>query len=628
MAFFAQRLVQIKGANTSEEKAILLLQERLRSHTHFVRNWGFYRRVIRISRSLYAPLNVIYERIVGLSATNVIAIFEGLVAQTERALTVRIEQLGTVFEAKSVEECAVAFYRFFPDMKGTPDDLISVVLKRDLSLEQLQWLIQIQADLRLPEIFTFSCTDLASRFDISSEALKHALNALSCKFGDLSDENPRHFFLTNPVWLKPVIDLADGRYFCPMPQLFFSFIFRILDGLLAGDEKARTACQNRRSQFLEDEVAAIFQTAFSGTEPIKHFKWREAETEFETDLVLPIDSYLILVEAKSGSISWPALRGAPDRAKRHIQKLIVDPAIQSARLAANLLRLKSDEKIESDLPQPLPFDVKSIRKIIRLSVTLEDFATIQSNVEALKQTGWLDQALMLAPTMTLADQEIVFDILTDTPEKLHYLVRRAELEEHLTYFGDELDLLGWYLETGFNIGEVEFGEHPLNVGTMSEVIDDYYVARDQGVRSQKPVLMSTKWWLDMRQEIERKHPEHWSEAAVMLLNVSYEDQQKLEKLFRPIVNRIKENRRDPHRDNVLILRSPNWQRDSFAVVAYRESHHDRRDQLIQEIVEKIFEDGDKKRCLVIGVNVDRAQYPYSFIAVSERALAPGREPIQ
>jgi hypothetical protein len=627
-AFSAQRLIQMKDAQTPEEKAILQIQERLRNHTHFVRNWGYYHRVIRISRDLYAPLDALYERLIGLSATSIISIFENIVTQTEERLSNHLQGFAEVLAATTVKHFALTYYKMFPDMKGTPDDLVRLIRKRHISLDQLKQLTLVHADLQLPNIFTFSRNDLASKLDVCTADLQEGLNALSYKFGDLIEKNPRHFYLSNPVWMKPTICLDDGRYFCPMPVLFFGFAFRILDGLLADNEKARIAIQKRRSEFLEDEVAASFRKAFSGIEPIRNFKWRDVEDEYETDLILPIDSYLILVEAKSGSISWPALRGAPDRAKRQIRDLIVNPAIQSDRLATKLLRLKSGEEIESDFPQPLPFDVKSIKRIIRLSVTLEDFATIQSNVVALKETGWLHNELIAAPTMTVADLEIVFDILTDAPQKLHYLVRRAELGERLIYFGDEIDLLGLYLETGFSLGEVEFEKHPLNIGTMSEVIDDYYVARDQGITPEKPRLKSTKWWQHIRQEIERKKAERWSEAAVMLLNVSYEDQQKMEKLFRPVVNRIKKNRHDPHRDNVLMLQSRHWLHDSFAVIAYRESLNDSRHKLIREVVDKIFADEHKTRCLVIGVNVDRGPHPFSFLTVAERKLNSDRDRTQ
>jgi hypothetical protein len=627
-AFFAQRLTQIKDAKTLEEKAILQIQERLRSHTHFVRNWGYYQRVIRISRNLYAPLNALYERLIGFSASSVITTFEQLVAQTEKGLTSHLERFVEVLAATTVEHCALTYCKIFPDMKGTPDDLIRVVQKRRISLGQLKQLILIHADLQLTNIFTFSCSDLASKLDVCNEELQQVLNALSYRFGDLIEKNPRDFFLSNPVWMKPIIRLEDDRYFCSMPQLFFGFVFRILDGLLSDDEKARAAFQKRRSEFLEDAVEALFKKAFSGSEPTRNFKWRDGEDQYETDLLLQIDSYLILVEAKSGSISRPALRGAPHRAKRHIQDLIVDPAIQSARLATKLRRMASGEKIEADFPQPLPFDLESIRMIVRLSVTLEDFATIQSNVVVLKETGWVDNELIAAPTMTLADLEIVFDILTDATQKLHYLVRRAELEERVTYFGDEIDLLGLYLETGFNLGEAEFERHPLDIGTKSEVIDDYYVARDQGITPEKPRLKSTKWWRHIRQEIERKKPEHWSEAAVMLLNVSYKDQQKIEKRFKSIMDRIKKNRHDPHRDNVLILQSRYWLHDAFAVIAYRESLNDCRHKLTGEVVDKIFADEHKTRCLVIGVNVDRGPCPFSFLTVAERNLNSDKERTQ
>jgi hypothetical protein len=621
-AYVVQRITQIRNAETPEEKAILLLQERLRNHTHFVRNWGFYRPVIRISRSLYHPLNQLYEDIVGLSATDIITVFEQLVAGIEARLSYRLQQFAPVFQATSVEGCVSAYYKVFPDMEGTPDEAIRVVRTGGASLDRVRQLLMTHADLRLPEIYTFSCSELASTLSLDTDRLERTLNVLSYRFGDLRAEDPSNFFLMNPVWMKPVIHLEADRYFCPMPQLFFSFVFRILEGLLAGDEKARKACQRRRSEFLEDEVAALFETAFRDTKPIRNFKWKDGQDEYETDLIVPIDSYLILVEAKSHSVSWPALRGAPKRAKRHIQELIVDPSMQSSRLLAKLLELNSGDGTASEPPRILPFDVKTIKKVVRLSVTLEDFATIQSNVMALKETGWLDAELRPAPTITLADLEIVFDILTDTPEKLHYWVRRAELEEHLTYFGDELDLLGLYLETGFNIGKIEYGQHPLVITNKSKATDDYYDALDRGHVWQKPVLESTKLWLDMRRALEKIRNERWSEAAVMLLSMSYKDQQNVEDRFGKIVNETRSRRSQPYHNNVLILRPEFWQHDAFAMVAYREESHENRYKLVDSIWTNFRAEEQTTRCLVIGVNVDRDEHPFSFLSVTERAMAP------
>ena len=370
----------MERAQSPEDLRIFQLQERLRLHTQFVRNWGFFKRVIRISKALYEPLDAYYERGVGISATEIITVFERLVRKNEKDTNIHVRRLRPVRRARSVGDAVPAYFDMLPETEGSPDDLIDWLDDQGASVDDVWPLILSHADLRLLETFVFSSDDLASGASLPAERVQRALDALSHLFGDLSEKDPCHFFLTNPVWTRPAIRLEHARYFCPMPQLFFSFIFRILDGLLADDEKARAACVARRSDFLEEETAALFRAAFPGCEPIRNYEWSESGVPYETDLLLPIDSHLIIVEAKSGCVSLPALRGAPARARKHIKELIIDLAIQSERLATKLLKMRVGPENTPDLLHPLPFDLQSIRTIVRLSVTLEDFATIQSNL--------------------------------------------------------------------------------------------------------------------------------------------------------------------------------------------------------------------------------------------------------
>ena len=327
--------------------------------------------------------------------------------------------------------------------------------------------------------------------------------------------------------------------------------------------------------------------------------------------MVKIDSYLLLVEAKSGTISLPALRGAPDRAKRHIEELLLEPSIQSKRLADKLLAILNGKEQDNGLLQQLPFDLRRIQKIVRLSVTLEDFATIQSNVTSLKGTGWVPESFAAAPTILMADLEIVLDVLGSIPERIHYLVRRAELEEQVQYTGCELDLLGLYLASGFNLGEQELGQYPLMLFDMSKEIDEYYIAQDEGIERDKPVLKSTTWWADIRKRIEERHPERWSEAAVMLLNVGFDDQKKLEKRFKKIKKNVKKNWRRPAHRNSIILCPPEWRNEAFALMAFRDRQKEKR-------AAQVFSKCHATCCLVIGVNIDMFQYPYNVMGVFHR----------
>lgn len=79
----------------------------------------------------------------------------------------------------------------------------------------------------------------------------------------------------------------------------------------------------------------------------------DADIIYETDLIVFIDSFALIIECKSGKVTPPALRGAPDRLRRRIQKLLIDPNIQSLRL-------------KNALNSSVPIQAKRILSVMRL----------------------------------------------------------------------------------------------------------------------------------------------------------------------------------------------------------------------------------------------------------------------
>ena len=489
-----------------------------------------------------------------MEATSIIDVFEYLVIYIEEVNNERLQNIRTIFKARTIEE-AIKIYHEIYQLPGSVNEATAFFQERCATLEEVRFLILNHSDLFLSKSFSFTSKELASSMNIEPIALEYVLSKLSYQFGDLKDSNPEHFFLANPVWIKPLIKLPTGSYFCATPQVFFSFILQTLDSLLSAEEVKREVQDKRRPKFLEDEIKQLFTQAFPQAVFKQNFKWKDSNVEYESDFIMQIDSYLLIVEAKSGAVSRTALRGAPGSAKNDIQELLVNPSIQSKRFADKIMELKV-KQVFPETFQNLNFDLNAIQKIIRLSVTLEDFATIQSQLSRLTATGWIDKNFSPAPTIALADLEVIFDILTSSPQKIHYLVRRAEIQEHMQYRGDELDLLGLYLKTGFNIGNEEFETKELIISEMSEKVDEYYVALDQDIIRKKPSLELIKWWKDIQIRIEQRCPYRWSEVAVMLLNVSLDDQRKAEREFKRITRNVKKNWRNPEHINSIIIHFP------------------------------------------------------------------------
>jgi len=617
-AFSFQRLGLVDKQATDQQKSVIFLQELLRGHTQMVRNWGYFKRVVNIAKRLCQPINRLFCNQIGLTATELIETFEFLVTRTEEHVNQRLKKNAEIFSESTTEKIIRKYYELNRHLKDTPEALVELARRENLTIEQVMGSLLAHSDLTLADDLTFTISNLSRDLGLPQESLSAALDKLSLSFGDLAHSKTEQFFLDNPIWTKPLIKLENGRFFCAMPQVFFSFIFPIFEELIAGVEPLQGSYHRRRAEFLESEIKTLFGQAFPGCEIASNYKWKDGSKEYENDLLVKIDSHLILTEAKSGTVSWPALRGAPDRAKRHVEELLFEPSRQSLRLSSRIQEAVANPAAINILLPDFPFELKRIKTVLRLSVTLEDFAMLQSNLHLIKLAGWIPQDHPLATCMLLADLEIVFDTLEMTAQKIHYLKRRSELEANMEYIGDEMDLLGYYLLTGFNIGEAEFSRHSFQITGMSKEIDDYYTALENELPGTRPRTKLTKWWQDICAKLEELNVSQWSDAAYILLSFSLSEQQKAEKYFAKIKrNVVRRWMEKDHECSVIIV--PNTHRsDAMSLFAFRHTASQERHRRMENIAAQVFESPHVQRCLVLGMDIDEGHYPYSSLMVFRR----------
>ena len=225
------------------------------------------------------------------------------------------------------------------------------------------------------------------------------------------------------------------------------------------------------------------------------------------------------------------------------------------------------------------------------------------------------QEVDFVPTMLLADLEIIFEILNRTCEKLHYLRRRTQFERNSVYFGDEIDLLAFYIETGFNIGEAEFDGTFFFLHELSKTIDPYYMQKWDSKDDSKPSRTLTNWWKDLLDYIEKRQMSRWAEIGFILLNVPYEDQIEFEKGFKRIQKVVQKHWRRPNHKNTFMLSTgPEQRRDALVGVAYKEAETERRNQLLWNAGSNAIEQASSEQALIIGIDVDKPYYPYNVIA--------------
>ncbi|MEH0021583.1 MAG: PepSY domain-containing protein [Desulfobacter sp.] len=611
-SFHLQRISSNRLEMDEEELAILRLQEKIRGNTESVRNWGYFQQVVQISKELYETFDPKMKSHFGFSITELIEVFENMVSRTEQKHTERMMRFRKLFSIKNRKKLVQTYFEMADLPKSETENFLLHLNKKSYSQESLKASLICHDDLSLYENFIFNPNIIANELNINEKTIQLIFKQFSLSPGELSDHNTEFLFLNNPVWHKPLIQIEEDTFFCPIPQLFFSFIFESVDSLIETMDKK--SLHNRRSLYLESKIEQIVKRRFPEANTLKSIKWKLDDRVYETDLVTHIDSYAIIIEAKSGKISDTALRGAPKRIKRHIEEYFIAPNEQSKRFKGQIEALINDQTKYDELRTILPLGENGIRKVLRLSITLENFAAIQSNLNSLKKTGWFPTEFEPCPTMTVSDLEVLFDIIEHPVQIIHYLQRRTSIEKSVDYSGDEIDLIGLYISTLFHPLYFKTKMGKMVITAMSSPIDDYYTLKEKCINPLKPSPPMTESFKNILLQLEERKPYQWAELGSILCRFGSQDQKDLFRKVKFLTKSVNKNWKKPNHKNMMILTPDESSEYALCYVLCKNQNYSKRKDFIDSGIEKAISPKHVKQVLIIGKNIDD-EMPYNFIGL-------------
>lgn len=614
-AFSFSRLSPEKIDDSETEQAISTIQEFIRGHTQSVRNWGYHSQIVNISTELYSYFDDVIQEKLGFTATSAISAFKSLLDDLEEKFTKRLLFLRDLKSTKDIGEMVRLYYEMTNQDVGEADNLVREFKRRKLSALDAFHFIRSHYDILMDDLFLIDLGSLAHRTNLSQRSISNILDYFSLSCGDLSESKREFFFFENPICKKPVI-LSNGLYYCMIPQIFFSFVLEIFDEIIETINKK--ALHDRRANYLEWKIEEIVNRRFPGSQVVSGLTWTLDDNTYETDLIAFIDSHAIIFEAKSQKISRPALRGAPDRIRRHLKEVLIEPGIQSARLEEKLNKLRLDDQPDDPILDRLPVDIKSINKIVRVSVSLEDFATLQTNLRLFKRTGWIPVEFRPCPSMNLADLETLFDLLEHPVQIIHYLTLRTELEGKFKILGDELDLLGLYRTTLFNVEYMSSDtEAEMMISGMSAPIDNYYMSRDQGIVISKPSPKISKLFKAIFERLEGRASPRWTEIGCILNRFPYDTQIALTSKINQLSKMVEKNWHIEGHKNIIVFNPPRLSEYSLAIVLFKNSNRERRYDFIETASAMALKPSNVRYCLVISFNIDDEELNYHSMGLFE-----------
>ncbi|WP_313157376.1 hypothetical protein [Sphingobacterium multivorum] len=612
-----------ENAKEPEDISPVILRMDMMMNTLAIRNWAYEIQMIKVAYELAACIQKRFNEKLGFDPLTLLDILFGLTAYTNDKLNIHIGKFRTLLQAKTSEEAFEIHENNNPEIQQANKEQRNDIWERSgKNLKQLKWMLIAYGDLMLPSVFTFDLHEIKARvrsdLAIDLEKVKALIENLSLDFGDLKNTNTDYIFLNNPIHEKPFIRLGNNKYFSAITFMFPHLGVDILENFIRNDKHLFTYYCQQKGIYLETQVYKCFKEAFPQAKIFEGSLWKNPldEKEYENDLIVLIENFAIIVESKSGTVTAPARRGAPNRLFETLKDLVVAPSEQSIRFQEYLKSNRRLHKFETKSGKTNQIDSTKIEYFVPLGITLSNLGSIGCNLKKLIDAKVIDHKIdQLAPSISLCDLQVIFEVLPTEAQKIHYLSRRREFEAHTNFHGDELDLFGFYLDTGFNIGETEYNsEYFLNLTLKSKELDPYFTGKHHGVKIAKPRISQTKYWTDLLNYL-RKHSDRWLQTSFMLLNASYQNQidfeKSVEKLKRMILKKS-----TPYRHNWAVLScGPPRRRFSIIAYVYKGLSRSERNNIINQIAEQE-QDSDNRGFVILGIDLDTPIYPYNIMGAS------------
>ncbi|MDB5128339.1 hypothetical protein [Mucilaginibacter sp.] len=586
------------------------------SHTIAVRNWSYEHKMKKVTLDLARGVKIPFIAKHGFDPEALLDLLYAMTDEVEKKVNIHRQKTAEIMRPDNYKDVIDTFESLFPGMKSDGAQKEFLWTHNNMQLRNLQGFLLLHSDRFLPELFSFHFLTLEemSGGKLSYDQIKFIFKELSLSFDDLKDHNPEYFLLTNPVHDRPFINVANEGIFSSLWTVLPHLSIGLLEKFCATDEDLRHKYNEVRAKYLEDEVHQLFGKSFPGAQLFTGSKFEAVDgKEYENDLLVIMDSFALVVESKSGQVSPPAKRAAPDRLLKTLQELIEDPSEQALRFISYLRDHPESLELDTKKGPKNKFDAGKLKYFIPLGVTLSHLGMMGANLKQLIRGGVTKKTIEeLAPSINLTDLQIVFDLLPLTAEKVHYLQRRRELEANIQWAGDELDLLAWYFDNGFNLGPDEKKYSFFNVSLKSKELDNYIIGSSNREDVEKPELIKTKWWKDLLNHLEKRRVQSWLENSYILLNIPIEGQEVFEEQIDLIKKKMENGTADYPHNWSLMGSSEENRRFLIAGYLYSDKVAYERREVMEDII--FHEQNDEaKGIMVIGRNIDQSHYPYSLL---------------
>ena len=537
--------------------------DRLRLHSLseslYVRYSAYDHHLIETLLGIFSPLTTEMEVSLGFNISHVMTILAGVEEVRFLKLSQRWAE-ATDFEQKLRK--AARDYRNHKRYKKFssefPDDLLETITREKSTEKRMirnmvtSWMFNA-----LGETVPFTIEELAGLTQLPPEKIAAFLDRFSLSFGSV-EERYRRPAPTHPLMQKPFIKHNDV-YLCSMPQSAYWAIRPEIEHLwnpqsktsIVKDDVIWQKYQKTRADYVEETAIQYLMDALKFATPYRELKYdlvNEKGEKFEAELdgLVILDTAIFLVEAKSGTLTEQARRGAKKGMKDDVGRLVEEAYAQALR-AKNYIQTSDKPKLRSSDGQEIVIDKSKHNEIYLITVSLDDLSVFVTNTNLLRDLGFL-QGGEYPWAVALMDLRVISEIVEYSSQFVHYIQRRLHLiESGWVNAHDELDWFGHYLLEGLYFDDLKEDKDDnfiYNLLSYSWIFDDYYfyVTGQRQTPVKKPAQRMPKLMREILAELDRQHDYGYLKTACSLMDMSGKSRTDLFKACEKLRKKTQQNR--------------------------------------------------------------------------------------
>ncbi len=454
-----------------------ILARKTRIHDIAIRSPGYEHHLVELLRTLFDPFESDLAATYGFTVQEAIAASKAIRDHVNEAI------MSLVDEGRRQR-------RLMPDLlrNGTTDDLVSVGLPEDVS----RFLLALPQTTREERAINYLVgrvwnsfhsamvvdgSTIANRANIDPGAASAFLDSFSLPFGQkrIADNWPSRY---EPQYLAPLIRLDEDAYFA---HLNTALPWAVRPNL---ERKLRDAglwqnYERHRSDTVETEALRLLTAILPGARSFRNLKYSMPDAhgnlvQYELDGLILYDEVLVVVEAKGGSFSAAARRGAPSL-EEDLKETLGRAHEQAARATKYLISTDKAVFRTAD-GEELVLSLSDFPRVIEVAVTLDPISAFVANWAGVLESQDLE-ASHLRWSVELLHLRIIAEVIEFGPQFVHYVDCLSRVPPGVLDFNDVLDTLGRYFKNGLNF-DFELS-HPATAGirllTHTAAFDDYFL---------------------------------------------------------------------------------------------------------------------------------------------------------